>query len=125
MQTVTLAGHTITLAAPGTLAACWDVLASHQQNPRRALAAALGLCWREGSREGSRKSWTLKSTLRPDYNVGRYGGDVTDELLAAGVSFGELMAAGGQALALIVAALPSETEVQAEADFLSSGVGST
>ena len=122
---IQLAGHLVTLAAPTSLAVCWDVLTTQGQNPRRALGAALGLCWRDAARPGSSKTWALKASIRPDFNVGRYGGEVIDELLAAKVPYGEIMAAGGQAIGLIVAAVPSEPEVAAERDFLPEPVGST
>ena len=110
MVTVTLKDLTFVLLPPKSLAASYDVAAAVGKNPRRGMFAALGLCW------GGPKP--LRSKFANSFDALQYGGEVFDELIRAGFSAGDIASAGGEALGVLVAALPSADEVDAGEAFI-------
>lgn len=117
MIEVTLNGKTIPLHPPTSLAAAFDVAAATGKNSSRGLYAALGLCWGGKQR--------LRSKFSDSYNALEYGGQVFDEMLAAGLNAGEITTAAVEALTLLVSVLPSSDEVQAAEGNLETSEGST
>lgn len=103
---VMLGGEVIRLAAPRSPALRWDIFGHTYHNVMRAQCAALGMCWRS---KGAPKA----NLGACSYNVGDYGAKVMDELLGRGLKYGEIMAAGSTAIALLVVDLVSEEEVSA------------
>lgn len=93
------------LKPPLSLAAAFDVATALQQNPARGMYACLGLCW------GGPKP--LRAKFSDQYDALQYGGQIFDELLAYGCTVPEITEASTAALSVLVAALPSDKEVQA------------
>lgn len=84
------------LEIPGSMAIRMDVVMLFESNQHRALAAALGVCWRG---EG-RPSTPWKAT-----DPAEYGGRIIDELAARGVGYNDIMAGGVKAYTLIAKSL--------------------
>ena len=103
MTTAKIGDLDVTLAAPASMAARYDVLLGSERNRQRAMAAALGLCWQRG--DGRPKA-------RYAYDIMAYGGAVIDELGARGVKLRDVLSAGGVALELCAEGLFSESEVE-------------
>ena len=116
----TLRGEEVALRTPDSCAAALDVLVAADKNPRRGIAAALGLCWPVFNRKQRRKlkitedhPWApLEATLvKHDFNALAYGGAVLDELMARDLSLEEVSAAGAIALDAVAELLPDFDEV--------------
>jgi len=107
-QTVTLGGEEIPLRLPPSPALRLDIYYAGSTNLDRAGCAALGA------------SWHGEAALRAKYARCRhkpldYGGQVLDELLARGLPYREILAAGGAAyIALAVSVRPFLDDITAE-----------
>ena len=101
---VTIGKHKVKLAAPASFTIRHEIVAAATNNWRRAVGAALGACWRGGSRPKAQYA-------QADYNPMRYGGMVLDELAERGEDLAEVLEAGGAAFKLLAKDLISEDEV--------------
>lgn len=115
-----LGGEKAQLRAPDSYAAALDVAVGLQTNPRRALWAALALCWPVFSRPYRRKMakdhpWQpLNSTLAGSgFDALAFGGAVLDELTARGLSLDEIGEAAGEAIEMLTSILPEDEDVDA------------
>ena len=104
-DTVILNGLTVPLRSQVSLAAAFDAAGALHQHPARGMYACLGLCW-----GADRK---LQASFEDSYDALKYGGQVFDELINWGASVKEITDASTAALSCLVAALPSDKEVQA------------
>jgi hypothetical protein len=106
---VTLGKHKVTLKKPASFMSAREVTIAVGVSALRGLGAALGVCW---------SGKPLKATLAGcKYDMLAYGGSVVDELVALGVSEGEIYEGGKHALDLVISAIPREEEVAATAGF--------
>jgi len=106
---VTLGRFTVTLKKPSSFMSAREVTIAVGVSALRGLGAALGVCW---------SGKPLKATLAGcKYDMLAYGGAVVDELVALGVSEGEIYEGGKHALDLVISAIPREEEVAATAGF--------
>lgn len=121
MKTVSMGGLDVRLHPPKSYATCYDVWICAATNERRALAAALGVCWLEPSNPAIRAEHPER--LRPggayesSHNPAEYGGRVIDALIQRGVSMREISAAGAIAYGLVAEVACPPQQVQAAADF--------
>lgn len=93
-EPLTLGEFSLELAAPRSLAACYEVLAIKDSHPLRCVAAALGLCWPGPDR---RPAWRYET----HYDAKRFGGEVIDALAKRGVDVAEISRVGVMALELV------------------------
>ena len=107
---VTIGKHKVKLAAPASFTIRHEIVAAATNNWRRAFGAALGACWRGGSRPKAQYA-------QADYNPMRYGGMVLDELAERGEDLAEVLEAGGAAFKLLAKDLISEDEVSSTEGF--------
>ena len=104
MDTVNLGGAEVRLGLPKSYSVCFDVVVAAGQNTLRAFCAALGLCWQGKGRPRARYDAS-------GYNALAYGGQVLDELVARGLTPGEVHAAGAIAFNLMAEQIITEDEV--------------
>lgn len=98
------------LSAPDDFAAMTDVVHLGPFNAKRAFAAALAITWR-----GKRRP---KVSLRScNYDIGRFGGEVFDELINRGSSIEEITEAGALAYSFLSQQVVKRQEVRDTADF--------
>jgi len=95
---------------------CHEIVAAAASNWRRAFGAALGACWRGPGRPKVRYGSC-------DYNPLRYGGEVLDELDARGEDLEQVLAAAGEAFALLAEGMITEEEVEKKADIIEKPEG--
>ena len=83
------------------LAASATTDGGHEQTARRVVAAALGMCWTAMRKQGA-----------PRYRgvVLDYGGDVLEMLLTRGVPMADIIAAGNEALTLVLESLATKEQ---------------
>jgi hypothetical protein len=106
---IKLGKFAVTLKKPSSFMAAREVTIAVGTSALRGLGAALGVCW---------SSKPLKASLAGyKYDMLAYGGAVVDELVALGVSEGEIYEGGKHALDLVIAAIPREEEVATAAGF--------
>jgi hypothetical protein len=106
---VKLGKFAVTLKKPASFMSAREVTIAVGLSALRGLGAALGVCW---------SGKPLKATLAGcKYDTLAYGGAVVDELIALGVSEGEIYEGGKHALDLVISAIPREEEVAATAGF--------
>ena len=106
---IKLGKFNVTLRKPISFMSAREVTIAVGTSALRGLGAALGVCW---------ASKPLKATLAGcKYDMLAYGGAVVDELIALGVSEGEIYEGGKHALDLVIAAIPREEEVATAAGF--------
>lgn len=93
----------IKLAAPRSIATCYDIVAALRINGNRGFAAALGVC----CISPVRKEW-------PNYlgDPLAFGGQVIDALLEQGGTLDEIIDAGEAAAQLCMAKLPDMQRVE-------------
>lgn len=114
---IKLGKFAVTLKKPTSFMSAREVTIAVGTSALRGLGAALGVCW------GSKP---LKATLAGcKYDMLAYGGAVVDELVALGVSEGEIYEGGKHALDLVITALPREEEVATAAGFIEGTEPST
>lgn len=127
-----LRGEEAALTAPGSYSAALDVMVAAKDNPRRGLAAALGLCWpvfnrKQRRRMGEDHPWAplTHSLASHNFNALAFGGAVLDEITERGCTLEEFSIAGAIALDMLTDLLPESDdedvpdvdEVTAVADF--------
>jgi len=106
---VKLGKFVVKLAKPTSFMSAREVTIAVRTSALRGLGAALGVCW---------TGKALKASLSGcKYDMLAYGGAVVDELVALGVSEGEIYEGGKHALDLVISAIPREEEVAATAGF--------
>ncbi len=110
--TVTLGTRKMALEQPTDLAAVVDCIRLAKRNATRAGYMAIALCWPMA--EPGRPKTSYADT---EYDSGRFGGLVLDELVAAKVPMRDIIFAGAQALGVVARALPSKAEVVAAEGF--------
>lgn len=112
--TVTVQGKTWTPTPPSDIAITYDLVALGATNATRAFAGALVVTWRGPNRP--------KINYREcAYDAGLFGGRCLAELLKRGLTFDEILAAGGIAWTALVAAIPKPEEVKAAEGFSEAG----
>ena len=107
---VTLSGKAITLGTPASLAMRWDIAGASFDAPRRAMWAALAVCWRSLAPP----KVSLKSH---QHDLASFGAAVMDELLGRGHDFSEVNEAAMVAYHLAVSGLVTEREVKEAESF--------
>lgn len=116
--TIELGGRTVKLVPPQSYALRWDVATAGAKNASRALAAALAACWpRRPGFPGETRKRPRPTYERAGYEVGAYGGQVIDWLVAEGIPMAEIAYAGTVAYSLVSEGLFGEQEVQEAEDF--------
>mgnify|MGYP003386358888 CR=1 FL=1 len=106
MPLVRLAGKDIELVVPSSYAARTEVAIAAHTMWRRALAAAIGLCWSAGSDRNPNRKYRYRG------DVAEYGGQVMDHLHAIGCPDSEIRAAGAVALGLVNEGLIWEADIE-------------
>ena len=116
--TVTIEGNTWKPRLPRSFTLRQDLILGSASNPRRAAAAALGLCWAGPGRPAA-------SYQRANWDPMAYGGQVLDELVERGIPWDEVYHIGMVCLSQVVEAHVGEPEVAEAANFTESGGAST
>jgi hypothetical protein len=111
---VTINDQVINLKLPQSFSQRNEIATAAITNLHRAAAAALGVCW-TGKGSPSTRYETSWSPLI-------YGGQVTDELVARGIPWSEIFAAGVVAYTYLAESLPREEEVATIEGFTEAGV---
>ena len=107
---VQIGGRTVKLQTPGSLAMRWDIAGASFAAPRRAMWAALAVCWRGLAPPKT----SLKSH---QHDLASFGAAVMDELLDRGYTFAEVNEAALVAYQLACNGLVTQREVNEAADF--------
>lgn len=115
-NTVTIGGETWQPRLPKSFTLRQDLILGSASNPRRAAAAALGLCW-------AGKSPPTAQYQRLNWDPMAYGGAVMDELVARGLAWDEVYAAGMICLSKVVESHIGETEVSEAENFTEDAAG--
>ena len=115
-NTVTIGGETWKPRLPKSFTLRQDLIMAIGSNPRRAAAAALGLCW-------AAKNPPSAQYQRNNWDPLAYGGAVMDELVARGLDWGEVYTAGMICLSQLVDIHISEPEVQEAENFIDTQAG--
>ena len=113
VKLVQLGARSFELIMPRSHTVRREVLASANDNPSRALAAALGVCCPRALKmlaDGGRRIDYESSKCNPL----RYGGELLDAFEAAGVDLAQVIEAGSTAFQWLAESLISESEVKAE-----------
>lgn len=119
LTTVALGDATVTLQPPASFSACYDVLASSGTNALRAMAAALGMCWRRPAPRPASEDGAKRPSIAPpraryeaSYSPLAYGGEVIDDLVKRGFTMPQIQAAALAAYQLVAAATVNKSEVE-------------
>ena len=115
-NTVTIGDQTWTPRLPRSFTLRQDLILGSASNPRRAAAAALGLCW-------AGKSPPKAQYHRAGWDPMAYGGAVMDELVERGLAWDEVYAAGMICLSHVVDAHLGEEEVAPAENFTDAAGG--
>jgi hypothetical protein len=115
-NTVTIGGNTWAPKLPRSFTLRQDLIIAIGNNPRRAAAAALGLCWAGPNAPGAQYN-------RANWDALQYGGQVMDELVERGIDWGEVYAAGMVCLSKLVDIHVSEAEVKDAENFTDAPAG--
>lgn len=110
---VQLGARNFDLVLPRSHTVRREVLAAANDNPSRALAAALGVCCPRALKmlaDGGRRIDYEASKCNPL----RFGGELLDAFEAAGVDLAQVIEAGSTAFQWLAETLISESEVKAE-----------
>lgn len=115
METITikLGERTIEGALPASYAVRHEVVATGGQNVQRAFAAALGVCCPRVERMVSAQRPTKLSYEACNYQPLRYGGELIDALVGAGVPLAQVLEAGAECFRRMAETLITEAEVTA------------
>jgi len=92
--TVQIGGKDVRLEAPRSYTVRTDIILLERRNRLRAILAALGVCWRGGTRPKAEYD-------QCGYDPAVYGGAVLDELVERGIAPSEAFAAGTEAMRLL------------------------
>jgi len=105
-EAITINGWTVTLAAPADQVIRHEILHLYSDNPHRAFAAALGVCWRK-----------IQLNLKYNHQPMKYGHAVTSLLLEQGARYHEIVVAGSHAFNALADGLIGGAEVSEAVDF--------
>lgn len=109
--TVKLGERTIEGVLPASYAVRHEVVATGAQNVQRAFAAALGVCCPRVERMVSAQRPSKLSYEGCNYQPLRYGGELIDALVAAGVPLTQILEAGAECFRRMAETLLTEAEV--------------
>lgn len=113
-NTVTIGGQTWQPRLPKSFTLRQDLILGSASNPRRAAAAALGVCW-------AGKNPPKTQYHRSGWDPMAYGGGVMDELVGRGIPWDEVYAAGMVCLSVVIDAHVGEEEVAEAENFIGDG----
>ena len=116
--TVTIEGNTWRPRLPRSFTLRQDLILGSASNPRRAAAAALGICWAGPNRPSA-------SYQRSNWDPMAYGGEVLDELVERGVEWDAAYHAGMVCLSVLLREHVGEPEVADAENFTEAEAGST
>ncbi len=106
MPIVKLAGKEVEFVVPASYATRTEIALAAHTVWRRALGAAIGVCWSVGSDRNPNRKYRYRG------DVAEYGGAVLDHLHEIGVGDAEIRAAGAIALDLVNQGLVWEADVE-------------